>query len=64
MNSDATTTATLGSVLDVLIDHRGRTVKKLGTTFSPTGIPVISAKNMRDGRLVLDENVRHIEPKT
>ena len=46
---------TLGNVLASLVDHRGRTPKKLGVDFTASGVPVISAKNIRDGRLVMDD---------
>ena len=34
----------LGEVLSLLIDHRGKTPKKLGGDWSREGIPAISAK--------------------
>jgi type I restriction enzyme S subunit len=52
----------LGDLLDVVIDHRGRTPKKLGGDFAAHGIPVISAKNVKNSRLSLDNNLRFIEP--
>lgn len=45
----------LGDSLDALIDHRGKTPKKLGGDFTPTGVPVASALLVRDGRLDLTE---------
>lgn len=45
----------LGDVLDVLIDYRGKTPKKLKSEFKQTGVPVISAANIKDGRIVMDE---------
>jgi type I restriction enzyme S subunit len=41
----------LGDLLDTVIDHRGRTPKKLGGDFAASGVRVISAKNVKDGRL-------------
>ncbi|MGP3952838.1 restriction endonuclease subunit S [Streptomyces sp. 7N604] len=49
----------LGEALEVLIDHRGKTPKKLGGDFSATGIPVASALLVKNGRLTLSE-ARHI----
>ncbi len=43
----------LGDSLDALLDHRGKTPKKLGGDFAPAGIPVASALLVRDGRLDL-----------
>lgn len=45
----------LGDSLEQLIDHRGKTPKKLGTDFVECGVPVASAVLVKDGRLDLDE---------
>lgn len=45
----------LGDSLDALLDHRGKTPKKLGGDFAPSGVPVASALLVRDGRLDLSE---------
>lgn len=52
--------ARLGDLLLRLLDHRGRTPKKLGGDFVQTGVRVISAKNIRDNRIDLHANVRFI----
>lgn len=52
----------LGDLLEAVIDHRGRTPKKLGGNFTTHGIPVISARNVKDSRLVLEDAVRYISP--
>ncbi|MEU1899137.1 restriction endonuclease subunit S [Nocardiopsis dassonvillei] len=39
----------LGESLEVLIDHRGRTPKKLGGDFTQAGVPVISAQIVSGG---------------
>ena len=49
----------LGDAVSVLIDHRGLTPKKLGGDFAESGVPVISAKCIRDGR-VTDEDRRFV----
>lgn len=41
----------LGDALDQLIDHRGKTPKKLGGDWTADGVPVYSALHMKDGRL-------------
>jgi type I restriction enzyme, S subunit len=50
----------LGDCLSLLIDHRGRTPKKLGADFTSAGVPVISAKNVKNGRLSLNAEVRYV----
>ncbi len=45
-------------MLDVLIDHRGKTPKKLGGDFQPTGVPVVSAVNLKSGRILLPADAR------
>jgi type I restriction enzyme S subunit len=52
----------LGDSLEVLIDHRGKTPKKLGGDFTSGGIPVASAMLVHDGRLHLDE-ARFVSPE-
>jgi type I restriction enzyme S subunit len=49
----------LGDLLEALIDHRGKTPKKLGGTgFVDHGVPVVSAINIKGGRVVLDSPPR------
>lgn len=49
----------LGDLLEVLIDHRGKTPKKLGGAgFVDHGVPVVSAINIKGGRVVLDSPPR------
>jgi type I restriction enzyme S subunit len=52
--------AHLRDLLAELIDHRGRTPKKLGGDFTLSGVRVISAKNVRDGRLDLSFEPRFV----
>jgi type I restriction enzyme S subunit len=59
----------LGEALEALIDHRGRTPKKLGGDFTPSGVRVISALLVQDGwldltraRTVSDEMFRRWMP--
>jgi len=47
----------LADALDALIDHRGKTPKKLGGDWSLTGHRVVSAINIKDNRI--DENDHH-----
>ena len=41
----------LSKCLDLVIDHRGLTPKKLGGDWSDAGVQAISAKNIKDGQL-------------
>lgn len=52
-------TKPLGKLLDLVIDHRGKTPKKMGfEDFHPTGYPVLSAKHVKTDRLVNEEAIR------
>ena len=53
----------LEDLLDTVIDHRGRTPKKLGTDFVPDGVPVASAQLVRGGVLDLSE-CRYVDTET
>jgi type I restriction enzyme S subunit len=44
----------LGDSLEMLLDHRGKTPKKLGGDFADAGVPVASAILVKDGRLDLN----------
>lgn len=43
---------TIDDATSLIIDYRGKTPKKLGYEWSTSGIPAISAKNIKNGRLV------------
>jgi type I restriction enzyme S subunit len=50
----------LGECLELVIDHRGKTPKKLGADWVDNGIPTISAKNVNGGRLVATDEIRFV----
>jgi type I restriction enzyme, S subunit len=50
----------LGECLELVIDHRGKTPKKLGADWIDSGVPTISAKNVNGGRLVATDDIRHV----
>lgn len=50
----------LGDVLGLLIDHRGKTAKKLGGEFVDSGVRVVSAKHIKDGRVRFEERHRFV----
>lgn len=53
----------LGELLDTVIDHRGRTPRKLGGDFTDTGIPVVSAIHIKDGAIRWSERERYVSPE-
>jgi len=50
----------LGELLDIIIDHRGKTPRKLGGDFVDIGIPVISAIHIKNGIIQWDERERFV----
>ena len=54
---------TVEQAVELIIDHRGRTPKKLGGDFTAHGVQVISAKNVYGSRLHADENQRFVPPE-
>lgn len=50
----------LEDVVDVIIDHRGKTPGKLGGAFLDEGVPVLSAANIKDGEIQRPEGGRFI----
>jgi type I restriction enzyme S subunit len=54
----------LEDALALLIDHRGKTPKKMGSDWSATGTQVISAKLVANGRLNLSRERRYVDDAT
>ena len=52
----------LENLLSLIIDHRGKTPKKLGGNWSSEGTPALSAKNIKFGKLV-NKNIRFVNSK-
>jgi len=48
----------LGECIELIIDHRGKTPKKLGSDWVNNGIKTISAKNVNGGKLVNEYSIR------
>jgi type I restriction enzyme S subunit len=44
-----------------IIDHRGKTPKKLGGDWSDSGFAAISAKNVKDGQIVRPDTIRFVD---
>ena len=51
---------TLGECLTSVIDHRGLTPKKLGGDWAADGYRAVSAKNIKNGRLVQQESMNRV----
>ena len=48
----------LENTTSVIIDHRGKTPQKLGTDWAESGFPAVSAKNIKNGKLVRRDTIR------
>jgi type I restriction enzyme S subunit len=54
---------TIDNATSLIIDHRGKTPKKLGGEWSKKGYAAISAKNIKGGRIVNREQIRFVNQK-
>ncbi|MGJ8640736.1 MAG: restriction endonuclease subunit S [Opitutaceae bacterium] len=50
--------STIDDATTAIIDHRGKTPKKLGSDWVESGFPAVSAKNIKDGKLVRKDTIR------
>jgi type I restriction enzyme S subunit len=50
----------LEELIELVIDYRGKTPKKLGGDFTTSGVPVISAIHLKGGRIVWEERERFV----
>lgn len=50
----------LETCIDLIIDHRGKTPIKLGGDWVDSGIKAISAKNVHDGKLTNQDDIRYV----
>lgn len=50
----------IDEITKTIIDHRGKTPKKLNGDWSEEGYPAISAKNIKNNRLVRQEEIRFL----
>jgi type I restriction enzyme S subunit len=53
----------LAELIELIIDHRGKTPKKLGGDFTDSGVPVISAIHIKNGQIQWDERERYVSPE-
>lgn len=51
-------TSSLGEIIELVIDYRGKTPKKLGSDWAATGYRALSAKNIKTGQIVQPETIR------
>lgn len=51
----------LKDILDSIIDHRGLTPKKMGSDWLTSGIPALSAMNVKNGRIVNQHQIRFVD---
>lgn len=52
---------TVGDVVELIIDYRGKTPKKLGGDWSDSGYRALSAKNIKMGQIVHPETIRFVD---
>ena len=45
----------------IIIDHRGKTPKKMGADWAESGYPAISAKNIKGGKIVRSDTIRFVD---
>ena len=58
--TDELSCSRLGDLLELVIDYRGKTPKKLGGDFADSGVPVISAIHIKNGRIAWEERERFV----
>ena len=61
--SESWTTRPLGDLIECLLDHRGRTPKKLGGDWASSGVRVVSAIHIKDGQINWAERERYVTPE-
>jgi len=54
-------TVTLGDIVSLVIDYRGKTPKKLGSDWSEKGIRALSAKNIKTGNIIREDTIRYVD---
>ena len=52
---------TLKDIVELVIDYRGKTPKKLGGKWSEFGIKALSAKNIKNGEIVRKDSIRYVD---
>jgi len=57
---DAIPASQLKDLINLIVDYRGKTPKKLGGDFTDSGIPVISAIHIKHGKIIWEERERFV----
>jgi type I restriction enzyme S subunit len=52
---------TLDECVELIIDHRGKTPQKLGSDWAEVGYPAISAKNVKEGKLIRPDTFKYVD---
>lgn len=52
---------TLGEITNLVIDYRGKTPLKLGSSWSDSGFRALSAKNIKTGQIVAEDSIRFVD---
>ena len=52
---------TLGEITTLVIDYRGKTPLKLGSSWSDSGYRALSAKNIKTGQIVAEDSIRFVD---
>lgn len=52
---------TLGEITNLVIDYRGKTPLKLGSSWSDSGYRALSAKNIKTGQIVAEDSIRFVD---
>lgn len=52
---------TLGEIVELVIDYRGKTPKKLDGDWATEGYRALSAKNVKTGAIVQEESIRFVD---
>ena len=50
----------LKDITELVIDYRGKTPKKLGGNWTEEGIRALSAKNIKDGKIIREDTIRYV----
>ena len=51
----------LGDIVNLVIDYRGKTPLKLGGSWSQNGYRALSAKNIKTGAIVNEDSIRFVD---
>lgn len=61
VNMSKWNSAVLSDVVELIIDYRGKTPKKLGSNWCNDGYRALSAKNIKTGQIVQEDAIRYVD---